>query len=74
MKAMFRKKKELLFGDHIETSCEYCVHSKGENCACRLHLCRKDDGTCGNFAYDPLKRSPKAFPPIRPLDADEFKL
>lgn len=73
---MFGKKKEPLFGDHIEIKCEYCANGRetGESDACRLNLCPELDGTCRRFTYDPLKRSPRTFPPMRPHDAEEFKL
>lgn len=73
---MFRKKKEPLFGDHIEVRCDYCTNSKmGEDTAfCRLHLDLKEDGTCPHFVYDPLKRTPETFPPLRKHDAEEFQL
>jgi hypothetical protein len=74
MNAMFGKKKEPLFGDHIEIKCEYCANGREAGEACRLNLRPEADGTCRRFAYDPLRRSPKTFPPMRPHDAEEFKL
>ncbi|HHV32369.1 hypothetical protein [Caproiciproducens sp. LBM24188] len=73
---MFRKKKNTFFGDHVEVSCEYCKNwrEQTESGVCRFGLSPQPDGACGRFVYDPLKRSPKTFPPMRPHDAQEFKL
>lgn len=73
---MFGKKKEKLFGNHVDVNCEYCSNSSecdGAN-ICRLNRCPEPDGSCSRFSYDPLKRSPKNLPPMPKHDADEFQL
>jgi hypothetical protein len=73
---MKEKKKQKLFGNQIEVKCEYCVNSSDYDGAsvCKLKLCLNPDGNCRRFTYDPLKRAPAHLPPLKPHDADEFKL
>jgi len=76
IKSMLGKKATKLFGNQVEINCEYCSNSSDYDGAsvCKLNLCLKPDGGCRRFAYDPLKRAPMHLPPLKPHDADEFKL
>lgn len=66
---MFWKKKVKLFGDGVEPDCAYCTHASGETCGLG-----SSERPCGNFCYDPLKRTPGAAPALKHHDPDEFKL
>lgn len=73
---MFGKKKEKLFGNHVEIECKYCVNSSDFDGAsiCKIGLYLEPDGSCRRFVYDPLKRTPQNLPPLKAHSADEFKL
>lgn len=72
----FRKKKRALFGKNMEVSCAYCANGteRGGAAVCRLNRCPAADGGCPRFSYDPLKRTPRNLPPLKPHDPEEFKL
>lgn len=70
---MFGKKKPKLFGNEIEPSCEYCIHFSvmaGQG-RCVFSLSCPD---CGKFQYDPLRREPKAAPPLKDYSDEDFRL
>jgi hypothetical protein len=73
---MIGKKKIKLFGNQIEVKCEYCTNSSDYDGAsvCKLNRNLSPDGNCRRFVYDPLKRAPIHLPPLKPHDADEFKI
>ena len=61
-----RKKKEPLFGAHIEANCAYCQNNLGQNgevlCAVRMTL---KEGKRKKFSYNPLLRAPRSAPPLQ---------
>jgi len=68
--------KKKLFGSQIDTNCEYCSYNTGteEEPVCSKGIEIKEDGTCRRFSYDPLMRNPRALPPLREYDLDDFSL
>ncbi len=65
-----------LFGKNITPDCEYCLYyQKNAN---GQAVCRRNSRfvgkVCGRYAYDPLKREPRATPAIPEFTADDFKL
>ena len=68
--------KKKLFGSQIEINCDYCSHNTGteEEPKCSKGLTIKEGGSCRRFAYDPLMRTPRALPPLREYDMDDFTL
>lgn len=73
---MFGRKKEKLFGSDIEPKCSYCTYcsDSGPGVFCRIGRAPGEDDACGQFSYDPLRRSPIDLPPLKKHDPDEFKL
>ena len=71
---MFGRKKEKLFGNEIEPRCAYCAHSTDSGDPCRISRKPDKTGACGEFSYDPLRRSPTSVPPLKKYDPEEFKL
>ena len=65
-----------LFKKDMEVRCEYCAHSSefDGSCVCQLGKYLTPEGGCRKFAYDPLKRTPVALPPLREYDPEDFKL
>lgn len=72
---MFGHKKKL-FGSQIEIDCSYCSNNTGEEeePVCARGLTRKEDGSCRRFSYNPLMRTPRALPPLREYDSEDFEL
>lgn len=72
----FRKKKQELFGKNIAVNCAYCANSTelDGTAVCNLGRQLQPDGNCPRFSYDPLRRTPRNLPPLKPHDAEEFKL
>lgn len=71
-----RKKSQDLFGKNIAVKCEYCINSSDFDGAqiCKIGRYLQPDGSCPRFVYDPLKRTPRNLPPLKPHDAEEFEL
>lgn len=69
-------RKRKLFGTNIPPSCEYCLYYVKNNGG--RPACRRGNSIIGNpcrgYAYDPLKREPKAMPDLPKFTADDFKL
>lgn len=70
---MLRKK---LFGNNIDTSCEYC--SNAEKAGDGVIICKVSreikDGKCPKFKYNPLLRVPKTLPNLPKYDPKDFEL
>jgi hypothetical protein len=68
--------KEKLFGDTIEPDCEYCANFtvRGEKRACKYGMDSADPSHCSRFQYDPLRRTPCCFSPLKKQNPDDFKL
>ncbi len=65
-------KKIKLFGNNIEVSCSYCVHSKINNGAqfCTMNKILKN-GKCRKYEYNPMMRVPSkqnVLPKYKPED------
>ena len=79
---MFHKRKrEKLFGSRIDPDCSVCSHYQEETHSCPLDRKKRGesplppDGTgCPHFDYDPLRRTPKGTPRLRPYDPEDFSL
>ncbi|WOC32416.1 MULTISPECIES: hypothetical protein [Caproicibacterium] len=65
-----------LFGSAIEPRCDYCAHAVGAQGggSCLLGRQPAQNGACRSFRYDPLRRVPRARPPVPKPGAEEFKL
>lgn len=72
----FKKKKKKLFGNQIEVNCCYCSQNTGteEDPICASGRQLEEDGSCHRFSYDPLMRTPRALPPLREYEAEDFTL
>lgn len=69
-------KRKKLFGENISPSCDYCLYwgkSNSGKSVCTAG-CSAQDGKCGKYSYDPLKREPKPAPSIPEFSAEDFKL
>ncbi|MEE0265065.1 MAG: hypothetical protein UD936_05495 [Acutalibacteraceae bacterium] len=64
-----------LFGNNIDTSCEYCNNSQKIN---GIILCKANkeivNGNCSKFKYNPLMRVPKTAPRFPQYDPKDFEL
>lgn len=64
---MFGKKKN----EEEENSCAFCIYAKIDD---RKYFCRRkkkeveEEGLCGSFEYDLLKRTPLPFPAFTGLE------
>lgn len=71
-KKLFRKKPSP-FGAGIEADCRYCRYNLGEE----NPICSQSDnhsGPCKKYEYDPLRREPKAMPPLKEYKKEDFEL
>lgn len=66
----FFKKKQQIFGAKIEPDCLYCRYNSGE----KDIICRFGSSPCKKYSYDPTKREPKAKPPLKSYNEDDFSL
>lgn len=68
-------RKVKLFGNNIETSCDYCMHSEIRN-GCQFCTVNKvlKNGKCRKFEYNPIMRVPKQQNKLPKYSADEFVL
>lgn len=64
-----------LFGNNIDTSCEYCSNAQKIN---GIILCKTNreiiNGNCSRFKYNPLMRVPKTAPNFPQYDPKDFEL
>lgn len=64
-----------LFGNNIDTSCEYCSNAQKIN---GIILCKANkeivNGYCSRFKYNPLMRIPKTTPVFPQYDPKDFEL
>ena len=64
-----------LFGNNIDTSCEYCSNAQKIN---GIILCKANkeivNGDCSRFKYNPLMRVPKTTPVFPQYDPKDFEL
>ena len=64
-----------LFGNNIDTSCEYCSNAQKIN---GIILCKANreivNGNCSKFKYNPLMRVPKTAPKFPQYDPKDFEL
>lgn len=71
------KKKNALFGNHIDPNCAYCafsVENGDEAPGCEKKRRPAEPGGCKKFSYDPLKRKPKTLPELPSFDPKDFEL
>lgn len=67
-----------LFGTNVSPACVYCEHSKQSGDTALL--CAQTQQTvteyhrCTQFTYAPLKRVPRAAPPLPEFSPEDFKL
>ena len=68
-----------LFGKNIEPACKYCVNlmqltPSGNDALCGRLGIVSADFHCRRYKYDPLKRIPKATPPLQQFSSEDFSL
>lgn len=73
---MFGKKKKA--NPDLPRVCEFCEHASlitdESNVLCSLHGIVNREYRCKKYAYDPLKRVPRALPPLPKLSEEDLLL